>query len=55
MCGQVADPDIDGDPPLGWCSDLVETSEGPRTHWICPPCTRRFVRSIEAKLDQQWW
>lgn len=55
LCGYVADPDVDGDPPLGWCADLVETSEGQQTHWICPPCTRKFVRSIEAKLEQQWW
>jgi hypothetical protein len=55
MCGRVADPKEDGDPPLGWCSDLVETAEGQRTHWVCPQCTRKFVREIEAKLDQQWW
>jgi rubredoxin len=55
MCGRVADPEEDGDPPLGWCADLVETSEGQRTHWVCPSCTRKFVRAIEAKLEQQWW
>lgn len=55
MCGRVADPDEDGDPPLGWCADLVETRGGQRTRWICPVCTRAHVRSIEAKLDQAWW
>ena len=55
LCGTVADPLVDGDPPLGWCTDLVETSAGHRPRWICGPCTRRFVRSIEAKLDHQWW
>lgn len=22
---------------------------------ICPDCTREHVRSIEARLDQEWW
>ncbi|WP_375481803.1 hypothetical protein [uncultured Jatrophihabitans sp.] len=55
LCGSVADPRTDGDPPLGWSADMIETSEGTRPRWVCPTCTRRFVRSIEAKLDQQWW
>jgi hypothetical protein len=55
ICGRVADPDEDGDPPLTWCADIVETSEGNRTRWVCASCTRDFVRSIEAKLEQQWW
>ena len=45
----------DETPPLGWSSDLVETSEGTRTRWVCIECTRRYVRSIEAKLDREWW
>jgi transposase-like protein len=40
---------------MAWCADMVETSDGHRTRWVCTECTRRFVRSIEAKLDQQWW
>ena len=55
LCGRAADPERDGDPPLAWSADIVETSDGHRTRWICTECTRRFVRSIEAKLDQQWW
>jgi hypothetical protein len=55
LCGRAADPERDGDPPLTWCADIVETSEGPRTRWVCAECTRRYVRSIEAKLDQEWW
>jgi transposase-like protein len=55
LCGRQAEPDRDGDPPLTWCADLIETAEGARTRWVCTECTRRFVRSIEAKLDQQWW
>jgi hypothetical protein len=55
MCGRVADRDKDGDPPLGWCADAVESRDGSRTRWMCADCTRRYVRSIEAKLEQNWW
>jgi len=55
LCGRAADPERDGDPLLLWCADTVETIDGPATRYVCPECTRRFVRSIEAKLDQQWW
>lgn len=55
LCGCVADPTTDGDPPLAWCADTVQERAGRRTRWICAPCTRRHVREIEAKLEQQWW
>ena len=55
LCGTIADPVKDGDPPLAWSADIVESREGPRTRWVCPDCTRTHVRSIEAKLDQNWW
>ncbi len=55
ICGRVADPHVDGDPPLGWCADIHESVDGPRTRWVCADCTRQYVRSIEAKLDQEWW
>ena len=55
LCGRVADPDIDGDPPMTWCADVVETRSGHTTRWLCPACTRKYVRSIESKLDQTWW
>jgi hypothetical protein len=55
MCGRTADTESDGDPPLAWCADIVESLDGPRTKWICDVCTRQYVRSIEAKLDQEWW
>ncbi len=51
LCAAVAD----GALPLGWSTDLVETSEGVGRRWVCESCTRRFVRSIEAKLDHDWW
>lgn len=55
ICGRTADPTEDGDPPLGWCADVVETRDGPHTRWVCAACTRKYVRAIEAKLEQQWW
>jgi hypothetical protein len=55
ICGRVADPVEDGDPPPKWSADIIETHDGHHTRWVCPECTRRYVRSIEAKLDQQWW
>ena len=55
LCGHVADARVDGDPPLGWSADMIETSDGVRRRWVCGNCARRFVRSIEAKLDHQWW
>lgn len=55
ICGRVADPAVDGDPPLTWCADVIETRDGHRTRWVCGECTRRYVRAIEAKLDQEWW
>jgi hypothetical protein len=51
-CGRVANRDVDGDPPLAWSLEL-----GPdrRRRWTCELCSRRYVRSIEAKLDEQYW
>ena len=55
LCGRIADPVVDGDPPLAWCADLIETRDGPHTRWVCVDCTRKHVRSIEAKLEQNYW
>jgi hypothetical protein len=55
MCGRMADARNDGDPPLAWCADVVESRDGPRRRWICDVCTRKYVRSIEAKLGTEWW
>jgi hypothetical protein len=54
FCGAAPDP-AGADPALTWCVDKVETSDGYRTRWVCPDCTRTHVRAIEAKLDQDWW
>ena len=55
LCGTVADADADGDPPIAWCADIVESHDGPTVRWVCAACTRRHVREIEAKLDQAGW
>jgi hypothetical protein len=48
-CGAVA-PGA-GDPPFTWSTEI---EDGRRTH-TCEACARAALRSIEAKLDQQWW
>ncbi len=55
LCRRPVDASADGDPPLTGSSDIVETLDGPQTRWICDACTRKYVRSIEGKLDLQWW
>jgi hypothetical protein len=50
FCGCCA-PGEDADVPLTW---LVSV-EGGVTRTYCEPCARRHLRSIEAKLDSQWW
>jgi hypothetical protein len=45
-CGQQA-----AEPPLTW-----STATGPRgTTWLCATCTRRHLRALEAKLDEEHW
>lgn len=47
VCGST----VEGEPPLTW-----SVSTGPRGRTLtCERCTREHVRSIEAKLDEQWW
>jgi hypothetical protein len=55
ICGAIADPVADGDPPVAWSADMAESRDGPRIRWVCAACTRLHVREIEAKLDQNWW
>lgn len=49
-CGSVPDA---GDPValLTWSRG----TENGRDVWTCPDCSRRFLRSIEGKLDSSWW
>jgi DNA-directed RNA polymerase subunit RPC12/RpoP len=48
-CGTRADDDTDL--PSGW--SLVTDERG--MHHVCATCTRANVRSIEAKLPEEWW
>jgi Zn-finger protein len=36
---------------LSWSRGI----ERGRAVWTCAECSRRHVRSIEAKLDSEWW
>ena len=36
---------------LTWSQDL----SGPAVKWTCDRCSREHVRSIEGKLDPDWW
>jgi len=38
--------------PEGWSLD-VDPDRG--VQYLCATCTRANVRSIEAKLPQEWW
>ena len=55
MCRRPVDALADGNPPRTGSSDIIETISGPQTRWICDACTLQYVRSIEGKLDLQWW
>jgi hypothetical protein len=50
VCGTARDPrDPDA---LAWAH---ERDPDGREHRLCPPCARRHVRDIEAKLPHEWW
>jgi hypothetical protein len=48
-CGRRAAPDEDV--RLSWVMD--RGSRG--VQWTCPSCAADNVRSMEAKLDIEWW
>jgi len=53
-CGRLPGPDeprTDGGVPWTWST---ASGEG-RSSWLCPACARENARSIEAKLDTEWW
>lgn len=49
-CGLPGEGPDDG-MPEGWSLDVG--SRG--AQYLCSTCTRDNVRSIEAKLPQEWW
>jgi hypothetical protein len=53
-CGRSPRPDENVGPvgiPWTWS---VGSDEGRQTA-LCDACTRQHARSIEAKLDAEWW
>jgi hypothetical protein len=46
-CGAIA-----AEPGLDWMLDS-DPRRGPV--WVCGRCAREHLRSIEAKLDREWW
>ena len=49
-CGVAGDAPEDG-MPEGWSFDVTDRG----VTYLCAACTREHVRSIEAKLDEEWW
>jgi len=49
-CGCASEAPEDG-LPEGWSLDVGDRG----VTYLCGPCTRHNVRSIEAKLPQEWW
>ncbi|MEI2821000.1 MAG: hypothetical protein V9E81_12635 [Marmoricola sp.] len=48
FCGDYSDTDS---MPLDWTS-AVELG---RAKYFCAMCSREHLRSMEAKLDSEWW
>ena len=49
-CGTLAEAD-DGELPRGWSFAV----EGERVLYQCNECVRANIRSIEAKLPEEYW
>jgi hypothetical protein len=50
-CGATATGDDAARARLTWSRG----TEAGRTMWSCERCSREHVRSIESKLDPNWW
>lgn len=48
FCGKQEPGD---QPPLTWSTAV----EGGRRRTFCEICSRTHLRSMEAKLDSEWW
>lgn len=48
-CGAVATEGT----PLGWTLQTSERGRG--LEHLCDACSRTNLRSIEARLDPEWW
>jgi hypothetical protein len=50
-CSRCGAPAPAGGPPLTWVSSV----ERGGLRWYCDACAREHLRSIEGKLDAEWW
>lgn len=50
FCGKTPEGDPDA-VPLTW----VTSVENGKKRVFCETCSREHLRSIEAKLDAEWW
>jgi hypothetical protein len=50
LCGRTADED-DEVQRLSWVMDR----RAGRASWTCPRCAAQNLRSLEAKLEPEWW
>lgn len=50
-CGTTPADEEQGTARLTWSRSV----EGGRTTWTCDRCSRDNIRSIESKLDPEWW
>ena len=53
LCGTPAGTDPGGSPgiPLTWTTAV----ENGQRRAFCATCSREHLRSIEGKLDSEWW
>lgn len=53
-CGRVAEPEVPSAQgiPLTWSTGTDVTGE---RSVLCDGCVREHARSIEGKLDHEWW
>jgi hypothetical protein len=50
-CGRRPEPGHEATARLTWSRD----SSGAAPAWTCDRCSREHLRSIEGKLDPDWW
>ncbi|MFC7623660.1 hypothetical protein [Microlunatus sp. GCM10028923] len=52
-CGREPEPD---EPTWTWSQErLADDETEDQVVFLCPACAREHARSIEAKLDAEWW
>lgn len=54
-CGAVGPADDDVAAALAWARERAAPDGAAPMRAYCPSCAREHLRSIEAKLDEQYW